>query len=41
MMDSAKVPSLAVQVIVRLGLAPELVGLSLAEEKVIERNAAW
>ena len=34
-------PSLAVQVIVRLVSVPKLVGLSLAEEKVIERSAAW
>ena len=32
--------SLTVQVTVRLALAPELVGLSLVEEKVIERSAA-
>ena len=36
-------PSLAVQVMVRLVLRvpPMLVGLSLSEEKVIERRAAW
>ena len=34
-------PSLAVQLMVRLGLLPKLVGLSLAEEKVIERSAVW
>ena len=32
---------MASQVIVRLVLAPKLVGLSLAEEKVIERSAVW
>ncbi len=36
-----KAPSLAVQVIERLVSAPKLVGLSLAEEKVIERSATW
>ncbi len=35
------VPSLAVQPIVRLVSVPKLVGLSLAEEKVIERSAVW
>ena len=36
-----KAPSLAVQVMVRLVSLPKLVGLSLGEEKVIERSAAW
>ncbi len=35
------VPSLAVQPIVRLVSVPKLVGLSLVEEKVIERSAVW
>ncbi len=35
------VPSFARQLIVRLGLEPKLVGLSLAEEKVMERSAVW
>ena len=37
----SKAPSLAVQVIVRLVLLPKSSGLSLVEEKVIERSAAW
>ncbi len=36
-----KMPSFDVQLMVRLVLAPKLVGLSLVEEKVIERSAAW
>ncbi len=35
------VPSFDVQLMVRLVLAPKLVGLSLVEEKVIERSAVW
>ena len=35
------VPSFAVQLMVRLVSVPKLVGLSLVEEKVIERSAVW
>ncbi len=34
-------PSFACQVMVRLVSLPKLVGLSLGEEKVIERSAVW
>ncbi len=36
-----RAPSFTCQVIVRLVSVPKLVGLSLVEEKVIERSAAW
>ena len=37
----SKAPSFTCQPMVRPGLMPKLVGLSLVEEKLIERSTAW